>query len=456
MDVALEVGALTETVTVAVGSTELLQTDKADTHTEIKSADDHAAAAAAEPQLPVADQPGAGRDAGASCRTAKWTRRVARSRTNVNGLDRNNNGTKTDGATNVNIWLPHHTMLRLARRDHRHGERQHQQLRRRAGHGRRRGHHGHHQVRHERAARARRSRSTTTRSLNAKPYFATEKQAASAHIDGVTLGGPIMKNKLFFFGAWEGQYQKTPSAVLQRAAGGAARRRLQPGVQPATARCRSSTTRAPAIPTARAACRSPATSSRRTDRSRSRRRFRRCIPLRTSPGRRRRATSAERMSSRNYVQRRRPEVRSEQLRLQGQLEPVVRGAGLGQVLAHGGQRQVAAGATSATTRRADRRHDGQHVHVRDHVDAQSDDGLRRHVRHLEDDPRVASQATSASATTASTRSGSRHERRRQLQQRPAIRRHARRSLTAASDTIGNADGWDPVQRDERTYALAAT
>src|SRR4029078_2586846 len=31
--------------------------------------------------------------------------------TNVNGLNRNNNGTKTDGATNVNISLPHHTML---------------------------------------------------------------------------------------------------------------------------------------------------------------------------------------------------------------------------------------------------------------------------------------------------------------------------------------------------------
>ena len=30
--------------------------------------------------------------------------------TNVNGMDRNTNGTKTDGAHNVNIWLPHHTM----------------------------------------------------------------------------------------------------------------------------------------------------------------------------------------------------------------------------------------------------------------------------------------------------------------------------------------------------------
>ena len=47
---------------------------------------------------------------------------------------------------------------------------------------------------------------------------------ASSHIDGATVGGPIMKNKLFFFGAWEGQYQKTPAAaVLQRASGGTAR-----------------------------------------------------------------------------------------------------------------------------------------------------------------------------------------------------------------------------------------
>ena len=38
--------------------------------------------------------------------------------------------------------------------------------------------------------------------------------ASSAHITGATLGGPIMKNKLFFFGGWEGQYQKTPPAVL--------------------------------------------------------------------------------------------------------------------------------------------------------------------------------------------------------------------------------------------------
>jgi hypothetical protein len=36
------------------------------------------------------------------------------------------------------------------------------------------------------------------------------KNPASAHIDGATLGGPIQRNRLFFFGAWEGQYQTTP------------------------------------------------------------------------------------------------------------------------------------------------------------------------------------------------------------------------------------------------------
>ncbi len=60
--------------------------------------------------------------------------------------------------------------------------------------------------------------------FNARPYFATEKPNASSHIDGVTLGGPIMKNKLFFFGAWEGQYQKTPQQIFYNVPPSALRR----------------------------------------------------------------------------------------------------------------------------------------------------------------------------------------------------------------------------------------
>ena len=130
--------------------------------------------------------------------------------TNVNGMDRNTNGTKTDGATNVNIWLPHHTMytspaetidtvnVSTSNFDAEQGN---------AGG----------------AAITVITKSGTNNfkgsafafynneSFNARSYFATEKPKASSHIDGVTLGGPIVKNKLFFFGAWEGQYQKTPS-----------------------------------------------------------------------------------------------------------------------------------------------------------------------------------------------------------------------------------------------------
>jgi hypothetical protein len=46
--------------------------------------------------------------------------------------------------------------------------------------------------------------------FNARPYNSTAETETSSHIDGATLGGPILKNKLFFFGSWEGQYQKTP------------------------------------------------------------------------------------------------------------------------------------------------------------------------------------------------------------------------------------------------------
>ena len=129
--------------------------------------------------------------------------------TNVNGLDRNNNGTKTDGATNVNIWLPHHTMIvspaetvdtvnvSTSNFDAEQGM---------AGG----------------AAITVITKSGTNNfkgsafafynneNLNAKPYFATVKNPASSHIDGATIGGPIQKNRLFFFGAWEGQYQTTP------------------------------------------------------------------------------------------------------------------------------------------------------------------------------------------------------------------------------------------------------
>jgi len=208
VDVKLAVGALTETVTVESQS-QLLQTDKADTHTEIRSA--------AITQLPLQQNrnyqtlinlvPGATPGVMQNSEVDTPGRALS---TNVNGLNRNNNGTKTDGATNINIWLPHHTMyvspaetidtvnVSTSNFDAEQGM---------AGG----------------AAITVITKSGTNEfkgsafefynneKLNATPYFSTEKKPSHAHIAGGTVGGPIMKDKLFFFAGWEGQYQKTLS-----------------------------------------------------------------------------------------------------------------------------------------------------------------------------------------------------------------------------------------------------
>ena len=151
VDVALEVGALTETVTVQ-SAQELLQTDKADTHTEIKSA--------AITQLPLQQNrnyqslinlvPGATPGVHAEQRSGHAGSRAQHERQRPEPEQQRHEDGRRDQREHL-AAAPHHA--RLARGDDRHGEREHQQLRRRAGHGRRRRDHGHHQVRHERAAR---------------------------------------------------------------------------------------------------------------------------------------------------------------------------------------------------------------------------------------------------------------------------------------------------------------
>ena len=108
VDVTLEVGTLTETVTVASESS-LLQTDKADISTELKSE--------AITQMPlnrfrnyqalVNLVPGTMPMSFGNAETDTPARSMT---TNVNGQSNTNNATRTDGATNVNIWLPNHVM----------------------------------------------------------------------------------------------------------------------------------------------------------------------------------------------------------------------------------------------------------------------------------------------------------------------------------------------------------
>ncbi len=106
-DFNMEVGAVTEQVTVSASAV-MLQTDKADTHTELNAKQVSTlplpgyrnyqslinlvpGATPAGLQNSVTDSPG---------------RSLA---TNINGTNKNNNVTRIDGAASVNLWLPHHT-----------------------------------------------------------------------------------------------------------------------------------------------------------------------------------------------------------------------------------------------------------------------------------------------------------------------------------------------------------
>ena len=106
VDVKMEIGALTETVTVA-SDAQLLQTDKSDLHTELKSKE--------ITNLPLNQYrnyqalinlvPGA---TPATFQNAQTDTPGRSLRTNINGADGQNNNTRIDGASSVNIWLPHH------------------------------------------------------------------------------------------------------------------------------------------------------------------------------------------------------------------------------------------------------------------------------------------------------------------------------------------------------------
>jgi len=106
VDVKLDIGNLAETVTVA-SDVQLLQTDKTDVHTELKSKE--------ITNLPLNQYrnyqslinlvPGATPGTFQNAQTDTPGRSL---RTNVNGADGQNNNTRIDGASSVNIWLPHH------------------------------------------------------------------------------------------------------------------------------------------------------------------------------------------------------------------------------------------------------------------------------------------------------------------------------------------------------------
>ena len=205
IDVKLEIGALSETVTVQSES-QLLQTDKTDVHTELRSKE--------ITNLPLNQYrnyqtlinlvPGA---MPATFQNSQVDTPGRALRTQVNGMNPNNNNTRLDGASSVNIWLPHHvgyvapaetietvnistnnfdaaqgmaggaavTLITKSGTNTIHG-----------------------------SAFAFRNQDE----LNARSFFDAGKADQSITIGGGTIGGPIRRDKLFYFAAWEGNYER--------------------------------------------------------------------------------------------------------------------------------------------------------------------------------------------------------------------------------------------------------
>jgi len=206
VDVTMELGELTEIVTVRSDAS-LLQTDKADAHTDVKSVE--------IVNLPLPNYrnyqslmnlvPGA---SPATFQNSEVDTPGRSLRTFFNGQNPNSNTTRTDGATNINIGLPHHNLyvspaetvdtvnVSTSSFDAEQGT---------AGG----------------AVITVVTKSGTNdvkgslfefynnQQLNARPYFQVGKTPSSAHIAGATIGGPVRRNQVFFFASWEGQYQRS-------------------------------------------------------------------------------------------------------------------------------------------------------------------------------------------------------------------------------------------------------
>ncbi len=208
----LEVGQISEQVTVSA-SAAALQTDRSDTRSEISSQ------TVVELPLPAYRNyqsminlvPGATPAMEQNSMGASPQRSLT---TNVNGTNRNNNNTRVDGAINVYIWLPHHTLynppveaietvnISTSSFDAEQGM---------AGG----------------AAVTVATKSGTNQvrgaafwyhdnqHLYARPFFYRINEnkpalpKAIVNIPGGAIGGPIVKNKLFYFFSFERTWQRT-------------------------------------------------------------------------------------------------------------------------------------------------------------------------------------------------------------------------------------------------------
>jgi hypothetical protein len=207
VNVTLELGPVAESVVVASSATRL-QTDTTEVRSELASKEitDLPTNNFRNYQALLDLVPGTTPGQFANDETNTPARALT---TNVNGLDKSNNSTRVDGARNLFTWLPHHTLYvpnaetiesvgittgsfnadqgmatgALVTVITKSGTNEF----RGTGYG-----------------------SYNNQSLNAATYFGHQRQPSRHVVGAASLGGPIRRNRLFFFGAWE--YQDRPMA----------------------------------------------------------------------------------------------------------------------------------------------------------------------------------------------------------------------------------------------------
>lgn len=207
-DVHLEVGQATESVTVSAAAT-ALQTDKADTHTEIsgRSVANLPLGGTRNYQTLINLSPGAMPGAFINSITDNPAHGSA---TNINGGNAQTNITKIDGAESVNVWLPQYSgyvvpaetvdvvNVTTSAADADQGLAGSSSITVVTKSGTNEIHGSAFEFHNDQA-------------LNARNFFLQPDQAKPTAIYnnwGGTIGGPIVKNKLFYFGSFDGTNQK--------------------------------------------------------------------------------------------------------------------------------------------------------------------------------------------------------------------------------------------------------
>jgi len=213
-DFKLEVGQLTETVSVEA-TTAQLQTEKADTHSEIvsKQIESLPLSGYRNYQSLINLVPGATPAAFQNSITDTPGRAL---QTHINGGNAQTNMTRIDGATSVNVWLPHHVgyvapeetietvNITTSAADAEQGMAGTSSITLITKSGTNQIHGSAYEFHDDQHLKAR----------NFFQAAGTDKPLSIYNNFGATVGGPIKKNKLFYFLSYDGTRQRTGSPAF--------------------------------------------------------------------------------------------------------------------------------------------------------------------------------------------------------------------------------------------------